>query len=192
MRSNMMQKTLVTSSKLSWCDFLKDFVDTCDNNIRYLVFMGNQIGAPVIRDLFLGTMIVDVSVFPEDFNRLLDIYDKEWSEKYLIMNYREGHQLSIPNHAIIKGNTSLRRSHLAPLFDLGIFLDVYCFDNASMTRRNISRHLMRGFCHICIRWRSSPCYFGRRHQRKALKGAEAAHENEPRLAVPSCHGRRWP
>ncbi len=21
---------------------------------------------------------------------------------------------------------------------------------------------------------------------------EVAHENEPRLAVPSCHGRRWP
>ncbi len=24
-----------------------------------------------------------------------------------------------------------------------------------------------------------------------IKSSEAAHENEPRLAVPSCHGRRW-
>ena len=112
---------------------LKDFVDTCEaNNIRYFGFGGTAIGALRHKGFIPWDDDIDVCLPAEDFNKLLDIYDKEWSEKYSIMNTERDINYPFPTTRIMLKGTQFCEEALAPLpLDLGIFLDVYCFDNVS-------------------------------------------------------------
>ena len=112
---------------------LKDFVDTCEaNNIRYFGFGGTAIGALSQNGFIPWVYVIDVCLPAEDFNKLLDIYDKEWSEKYSIMNTERDINYPFPTTRIMLKGTQFCEEALAPLpLDLGIFLDVYCFDNVS-------------------------------------------------------------
>ncbi len=112
---------------------LKDFVDTCKaNNIRYFGFGGTAIGALRHKGFIPWDDDIDVCLPAEDFNKLLDIYDKEWSEKYSIMNTERDINYPFPTTRIMLKGTQFCEEALAPLpLDLGIFLDVYCFDNVS-------------------------------------------------------------
>ena len=112
---------------------LKDFVDTSEaNNIRYFGFGGTAIGALRHKGFIPWDDDIDVCLPAEDFNKLLDIYDKEWSEKYSIMNTERDINYPFPTTRIMLKGTQFCEEALAPLpLDLGIFLDVYCFDNVS-------------------------------------------------------------
>lgn len=112
---------------------LMDFVDTCEaNNIRYFGFGGTAIGALRHKGFIPWDDDIDVCLPAEDFNKLLDIYDKEWSEKYSIMNTERDINYPFPTTRIMLKGTQFCEEALAPLpLDLGIFLDVYCFDNVS-------------------------------------------------------------
>ena len=112
---------------------LKDFGDTCEaNNIRYFGFGGTAIGALRHKGFIPWDDDIDVCLPAEDFNKLLDIYDKEWSEKYSIMNTERDINYPFPTTRIMLKGTQFCEEALAPLpLDLGIFLDVYCFDNVS-------------------------------------------------------------
>ena len=112
---------------------LKDFVDTCEsNNIRYFGFGCTAIGALRHKGFIPWDDDIDVCLPAEDFNKLLDIYDKEWSEKYSIMNTERDINYPFPTTRIMLKGTQFCEEALAPLpLDLGIFLDVYCFDNVS-------------------------------------------------------------
>ena len=112
---------------------LNDFVDTCEaNNIRYFGFGGTAIGALRHKGFIPWDDDIDVCLPAEDFNKLLDIYDKEWSEKYSIMNTERDINYPFPTTRIMLKGTQFCEEALAPLpLDLGIFLDVYCFDNVS-------------------------------------------------------------
>ena len=112
---------------------LKDFVDTCEaNNIRYFGFGGTAIGALRHKGFIPWDDDIDVCLPAEDFNKLLDIYDKEWSEKYSIMNTARDINYPFPTTRIMLKGTQFCEEALASLpLDLGIFLDVYCFDNVS-------------------------------------------------------------
>lgn len=112
---------------------LKDFVDTCEaNNIRYFGFGGTAIGALRHKGFIPWDDDIDVCLPAEDFNKLLDIYDKEWSEKYSIMNTERDSNYPFPTTRIMLKGTQFCEEALASLpLDLGIFLDVYCFDNVS-------------------------------------------------------------
>ena len=112
---------------------LKDFVDTCEaNNIRYFGFGGTAIVALRHKGFIPWDDDIDVCLPAEDFNKLLDIYDKEWSEKYSIMNTERDINYPFPTTRIMLKGTQFCEEALAPLpLDLGIFLDVYCFDNVS-------------------------------------------------------------
>lgn len=112
---------------------LKDFVDTCEaNSIRYFGFGGTAIGALRHKGFIPWDDDIDVCLPAEDFNKLLGIYDKEWSEKYSIMNTERNINYPFPTTRIMLKGTQFCEEALAPLpLDLGIFLDVYCFDNVS-------------------------------------------------------------
>ena len=112
---------------------LKDCVDTGEaNNIRYFGFGGTAIGALRHKGFIPWDDDIDVCLPAEDFNKLLDIYDKEWSEKYSIMNTERDINYPFPTTRIMLKGTQFCEEALAPLpLDLGIFLDVYCFDNVS-------------------------------------------------------------
>lgn len=112
---------------------LKDFVDTCEaNNIRYFGFGGTAIGALRHKGFIPWDDDIDVCLPADDFNKLLNIYDKEWSEKYSIMNTERDINYPFPTTRIMLKGTQFCEEALAPLpLDLGIFLDVYCFDNVS-------------------------------------------------------------
>ena len=111
----------------------KDFVDTCEShNIRYFGIAGTGIGALRHKGFIPWDDDIDVCLPAEDFNKLLDIYDKEWSEKYSIMNTERDINYPFPTTRIMLKGTQFCEEALAPLpLDLGIFLDVYCFDNVS-------------------------------------------------------------
>ena len=53
---------------------------------------------------------IDVCLPAEDFNKLLDIYDKEWSEKYSIMNTERDINYPFPTTRImLKGHSSAKK-----------------------------------------------------------------------------------
>ena len=103
-----------------------------ENAIPYYMLGGTMLGAVRHGGFIPWDDDIDVCLPAEDFNKLLDIYDKEWSEKYSIMNTERDINYPFPTTRIMLKGTQFCEEALAPLpLDLGIFLDVYCFDNVS-------------------------------------------------------------
>ena len=111
----------------------KDFIDTCEqHSLRYFGIAGTGIGALRHKGFIPWDDDIDVALPAEDFHKLLEIYDREWADKYTIINTERDSNYPFPTTRIMLKETQFCEEALATLpLDLGIFLDVYCFDNVS-------------------------------------------------------------
>ena len=119
----------------------KDFVDTCEShNIRYFGIAGTGIGALRHKGFIPWDDDIDVALPAEDFHKLLAIYDEEWADKYSIINSERNINYPFPTTRIMLKGTQFCEEALASLpLDLGIFLDVYCFDNVSDNQKEYEK-----------------------------------------------------
>lgn len=121
----------------------KDFIDTCEKyNLRYFGIGGTGIGALRHKGFIPWDDDIDVALPAEDFHKLLEIYDREWSDKYNIINTERDINYPFPTTRIMLNGTQFCEEALATLpLDLGIFLDVYCFDNVSDDEREYKKQV---------------------------------------------------
>lgn len=112
-------------------DMLHDFVDLCErHHIDYFAGGGTGIGALRHGGFIPWDDDIDLCFARKDYDRFLEIAQKEFAGKYTILNTEENPNYPLMTTRLVKNGTSFREECFKDVdCDLGIFLDLYCFDN---------------------------------------------------------------
>ena len=125
------EKTLKKLQKTE-LEILKDFDDLCrENGLSYFGGGGTAIGAVRHKGMIPWDDDIDVGLVRKDYVKFLRIAkQKKWREKYNVINAETMDNYPLMSTRWCKKGTKFKEDALKTLDgDLGIFLDVYCFDN---------------------------------------------------------------
>ena len=126
------QKTL---RALQQCELiiLQDFIEICEkNNLTYMGIGGTGIGALRHGGFIPWDDDIDVALLSKDLDKLIEIVQKEYSDKYTIINAKIDKNYPLATTRMMLKGTEFCEEALAHLpLDLGIFLDLYAFDNVA-------------------------------------------------------------
>lgn len=112
---------------------LKDFINVCEeNNLTYFGLAGTGIGVLRHQGFIPWDDDIDVGLLRSDYEKLIEVFKRDYSDKYTIVNGDEfdGYPL-MTTRICINGTKFVEESLKHIDCPLGIFLDVYAFDNAA-------------------------------------------------------------
>lgn len=114
-------------------EILKDFMKICDeNNIKYFGFAGTGIGAIRHKGFIPWDDDIDIALTRDDYERALELVKDVYKDKYTVVNPEEFDKYPLMTTRIMKKGTKFVEFPLKDIdCELGIFLDVYAFDNIS-------------------------------------------------------------
>lgn len=129
-------------------EILKDFMSLCDRHgLQYFGIAGTGIGVLRHGGFIPWDDDIDVALPRKDYEQFIKYANDEYADKYTIMNveYDENYPL-MTTRMMMKG-TKFREYALAHInVELGIFLDIYPFDNLSDDpKKRKNRCMMHGF-----------------------------------------------
>lgn len=112
-------------------EILRDFQSLCEKyNIDYFAGGGTAIGAVRHKGFIPWDDDIDVNLVRKDYERFLEVAEKEFSDKYIIVNAEKNDIYPLMSTRWIKKGTKFKEESFKDLdIDLGVFLDIYCFDN---------------------------------------------------------------
>lgn len=110
---------------------LKDFIAVCkEYNLTYFALAGTGIGALRHKGFIPWDDDIDVGLPRKDYEKLIQVFNEKFSDRYQIANAEcmTNYPL-MTTRIMIKGTKFVEESLKNVNQDLGIFLDVYAFDN---------------------------------------------------------------
>ncbi len=112
-------------------EILRDFQKLCARHgIDYFAGGGTAIGAIRHKGMIPWDDDIDINLLRKDYNRFIEYAKTEYSDKYLIVNAEENPEYPLMTTRWVRRGTKFKEESLKDLdIDLGIFLDIYCFDN---------------------------------------------------------------
>lgn len=112
---------------------LKDFIELCENNhLDYFGIAGTNIGVIRHHGFIPWDDDIDVALPRKDYDKFILLAKQELSEKYIVMNAEENENYPLMTTRLMLKNTRFREYALKDIdCELGIFLDIYPFDNLS-------------------------------------------------------------
>lgn len=124
------EETLKKLQKLE-LEMLQDFINLCDKyGIDYFGDGGTAIGAVRHGGFIPWDDDIDIGLMRKDFERFLEVAEKDCSDKYKIINTQTDPAYPFPTTRWIMRGTEFREECLKDVpCETGIFLDIYCFDN---------------------------------------------------------------
>lgn len=125
-------------------EMFKDFIALCEkHDIHYFVIAGTAIGAMREQRMIPWDDDIDVGMLREDYEKFLRIAPRELKGKYLINGpdtprkyYNLVPNMSIPGTRFI---VDLARD----VFDIGIFMDIFVFENIPDDEKEADRHMKK-------------------------------------------------
>ena len=110
---------------------LKDFAAVCDRNgFYYSLCGGSALGAVRHQGFIPWDDDVDVFMLRKDYNKFLEIFDKELGDKYIINAPSINPEIGVPVTQIMKKDT-IFRTYNNPTGDrCGIYIDLFVLENA--------------------------------------------------------------
>lgn len=116
---------------------LKDFIKVCEENgLSYFGFAGTGIGALRHGGFIPWDDDIDVGLLRADYDRVLDIFKRDFSDKYIVVNAEEFDTYPLMTTRICLKDSKFIEESLRKLdCPLGIFLDVYALDNAATDKK---------------------------------------------------------
>ncbi len=124
-----------TLAHLQACEMmiLRDFVSICtEHNLPYMAIAGTGIGALRHGGFIPWDDDIDVALFSQDLETLIEIVQRDYSDKYTIINAGTNIEYPLATTRMMLKGTQFCEEALAHLpLDLGIFLDLYAFDNVA-------------------------------------------------------------
>lgn len=115
---------------------LKDFIDVCEkNDLSYFALWGTGIGALRHGGFIPWDDDIDIALLRKDYEKLLEIFKRDYSDKYIVVNAEEfnGYPL-MTTRITLKNTVFIEHALKNAKCPLGIFLDVYAFDNAPLDK----------------------------------------------------------
>lgn len=123
-------------------EMLKYLDTVCkENNIKYFLFAGTALGAVRHGGFIPWDDDIDVILFRDDYNRLIDILHKKDS-KYNILSNRIQDDYFYFHSKLVDTKTILVETPVPYITDLGVFLDIFPLDylpNNAVERKRIKR-----------------------------------------------------
>lgn len=109
---------------------LNDFKRMCKKHgLQYFAFAGSGIGALRHGGFIPWDDDIDVGLLREDYEKALKYFAEEEKEKYIVMNPRFDPDYPLMTTRLMLRGTKFREHALKDVkCDLGIFLDLYAFD----------------------------------------------------------------
>ena len=114
-------------------EILKDFLWICEQyNLTYFSFAGTAIGALRHKGFIPWDDDIDVCLPRKDYEAFIRAAKKEFPDKYTVMNAEENENYPLTTTRWMLKGTSFREEALKDIdCELGVFLDIYPFDNVS-------------------------------------------------------------
>ena len=147
MSTKMDEQTLKHLQKVQLM-ILKDFIEICNkNNLDYYLFYGTLIGAVRHKGFIPWDDDIDIAMFREDYEKFLEAFKKEKSDKYELLETRYQ-----DDYFFIFGKMSLKNTSYGEnwsgqvSFKLGIFIDIFVIENVPDNK--IKRFFFRKKCFI--------------------------------------------
>ncbi len=112
---------------------LKDFMELCDkNHLKYFGIAGTGIGAIRHKGFIPWDDDIDIALPRADYERFLKLAKKHLSDQYIVLNCETNENYPLMTTRLMKKGTVFREEALKNIdCPLGIFLDIYPFDNVS-------------------------------------------------------------
>lgn len=112
-------------------EILRDFQELCARHgIDYFAGGGTAIGAMRHNGMIPWDDDIDINLLRKDYENFIKYAKAEYSDKYLIVNAQENPEYPLMTTRWIKRGTKFKEESLKDLdIELGVFLDIYCFDN---------------------------------------------------------------
>lgn len=122
-------------------EILKDFTDLCEkNSIDYFGVGGTAIGLMRYQGFIPWDDDIDVGLTRENYDKFIKVAQRDYADKYYIVNAE-----TEPAYPLMSTRWCLRGSKFKEEcfknlgVDLGIFLDIYCFDNIPDDEKKMRR-----------------------------------------------------
>lgn len=129
-------------------DILKDVIKVCEeNDLRYFGLAGTGIGALRHSGFIPWDDDIDIGLIRSDYDKLISIIKNNYSEKYTIVNGDEYNAYPLMTTRIVRNGTVFVEETLKNIKDcpLGIFLDVYAFDNVAKDKTEAKKQGFRAW-----------------------------------------------
>ena len=119
--------------KLQLCELgiLNDFTKMCDENkLVYFGFSGTGIGAIRHGGFIPWDDDIDLAMPREDYEKAMKILERDFKDKYTIVNAERFNDFPVMNtHIIINDSTFITTEDNRGKYPKGIFLDIFPLDN---------------------------------------------------------------
>ncbi|MCD4550326.1 LicD family protein [Schaalia sp. lx-260] len=112
---------------------LKDVVEICEEHgLTYFGLAGTGIGAMRHQGFIPWDDDIDIGMPTRDLDTLIEIIQQQYADKYTVMNADINLEYPLATTRIMLKGTEFCEEALSKLpLDLGIFLDMYAFDNVA-------------------------------------------------------------
>ena len=120
-------------------EILHDFQDLYErHNIEYFAGGGTAIGAVRHKGIIPWDDDIDVNLLRKDYEKFLKYAELEYSDKYELVNAEKNPLYPLMSTRWMKKGTKFKEECFKDLdIDLGVFLDIYCFDNVPDSDRKM-------------------------------------------------------
>lgn len=122
-------------------ELLRDFQKLCErHNLDYFAGGGTAIGAVRHQGFIPWDDDIDVNLYRDDYELFLKYAKEEYSDKYEIMNAETSELYPLMSTRWMRKGTKFKEECFKDLdLDLGVFLDIYCFDNVPDDDKKMKR-----------------------------------------------------
>ena len=126
---------------------LKDFMALCDKHgLTYFGIAGTGIGAIRHKGFIPWDDDIDIALPRKDYEKFLKLARKYLSDRYIVLNCETNENYPLMTTRLMKKGTVFREEALKNIdCPLGIFLDIYPFDNVSDEPREFKRQMRQAW-----------------------------------------------
>lgn len=112
-------------------NILSEFCDFCEeNDIDYFGVGGTGIGALRHGGFIPWDDDIDIGFLRKDYDKFLKLAEEKLTDKYYVLNTEMDHRYPLMTTRLVLKGTEFREECFKDLqCNMGIFLDLYCFDN---------------------------------------------------------------
>lgn len=133
--------------RLQACELqiLKDFITVCEENgFSYFAFGGTGIGALRHGGFIPWDDDIDLCIPREQYNKAMQIFERDYSDKYTVVNAERFNDFPVMNtHIIINDSHFETEEDKRGSYPKGIFLDIFPIDNTPADPTERTRHLRK-------------------------------------------------
>lgn len=138
-------------------EILQDFADICKKyGFYYSICGGTALGAVRHGGFIPWDDDIDVFMLRKDYEKFLEIFKVELSEKYYLKSMETTPEIGMPITQLMKRGTIFRTTNSLPEDDTGVYIDICILDNApdNIIIRTIHGIIsdFKGLCLSCARF----------------------------------------